>query len=236
MAEPQDNEKFTEEVIQLQNEFSEGKFSEDEFKKKLEALKAKYKQEEKPEKSGASGMHHSSGRSSEKVKFKVKSDDKKPKAEEKKKSSDGIKEAKVIEVPEKYARRSSYSINDIKKKIDRLDSEGVSSLRDRYKEKYGEELSVPDLHSANVREALEDVKPYLDIDEFDETADDEKKEEEAEEEAEEEKKEEGEEKPSFFAKIIAAIKKFFASIFSRKEKKEASTNNVEEAVAVSNGE
>jgi hypothetical protein len=221
MAESQDNEKFTEEVIQLQNEFSEGKFSEEEFKKKLDALKAKYKKDEKPEK----------------VKFKVKSEDK-PAAEKKpeKKKADGIKEAKVIEVPEKYSRRSSYSINDIKKKIDRLDSEGVSSLRDRYKEKYGEELSVPDLHSENVKEALEDVKPYLDIDEFDESAADDEEKEEVAEEAEEEKKEKGEEGPSFFAKIIAAIKKFFANIFSRKEKKEASTNQVEEAVAVSNGE
>jgi hypothetical protein len=220
MAESQDNEKFTEEVIQLQNEFSEGKFSEEEFKKKLEALKAKHKQEDKPKK----------------VKFKVKSEDKPAEEKKPEKKKSDVKEAKVIEVPEKYARRSSYSINDIKKKIDRLDSEGVSSLRDRYKEKYGEELSVPDLHSENVKEALEDVKPYLDIDEFDETeAEDEKKEEEAEE-AEEDKKEKGEEGPSFFAKIIAAIKKFFASIFSRKEKEEASTNQVEEAVAVSNGE
>ena len=233
MAESQDNEEFTEEVIQLQNEFSEGKFSEDEFKKKLDDLKAKYKQEDKSEKSGASGTLRSSKQSSEKVKFKVKSDDQ-PKAGEKKKKSGGIKEAKVIEVPEEYSRRSTYSINDIKKKIDRLDSEGTSSLRDRYKEKYGEELSIPDLHSANVREALEDVKPYLEIDEFDEKEAEDKKEEEVAEEAEEEKK--GQEGPSFFAKLIAAIKKFFAGIFSRKEKKEASTNNVEEAVAVSNGE
>jgi len=133
--------------------------------------------------------------------------------------------------------KTKEEASDIKKKIDRLDSEGVSSLRERYKERYGEELAVPDLHSENVREALEDVKPYLDIDEFDEkAADDDKKEEEEAEEAEEEKKEKGEEGPSFFAKIIAAIKAFFASIFSRKEKKEASAKKVEEAVAVSNGE
>ena len=96
-------------------------------------------------------------------------------------------------------------------------------------------MFVPDLHSDNVREALEDVKPYVEIDDVEtESAADDEKSEAEEEDKEEAEKDEG---PGFFARLIAKIKAFFASIFSRKEKKDKSPA-VEEATvaAASNGE
>jgi len=226
MAELQDKDKLTQEALALQTKLTDGNITEDE-KKRLEELKVLLK----------------GGGKQEKVKFKVKSDaaekkEEQPKPEEKKKQPE-IKEAKVIEVPDIYERKSSYDIDDIKKKIDRLDSEGVGSLKDRYKEKYGEDLYVPDLHSDNVREALEDVKPYLEIDEFDEEQKAaEKDDEEAGEDEEKKEKEEEDTGPSFFARLIGAIKAFFKKIFSRKNKKEKKPAKVEDAAvaAVSNGE
>ncbi len=224
MAEPGDKEKLTEEAIQLQKKLSDGSITDAE-KNRLEELKVQLKGGGKPEK----------------VKFKVKSDEKadakpEPKPEPKPKSGE-VKEAKVIETPEQYERRSFYSIDDIKKKIDRLDSEGVGNLRDRYAEKYGEDLYVPDLHSENVKEALEDVKPYLDVDDIETEADEKKKveeEEEADGEKEEEEKDEG---PGFFAKLIEKIKAFFKKLFSRKKGRKDKSVVVDEAVvAASNGE
>lgn len=200
MTSPQNNDKFTEEVIQLQEKMTSGEISEAEFKTQLEELKTKY--------------GHGEAKKEEKVTFKVKS--------EEKKDPDEIKEAKVIEVPKDYKRQSTYSLHEIEKKIDRLDSKGVSSLRDRYKDKYGEDLMVPDLHTENVRIALEDVKDYVDVDEVVEK-DDAPDSEPVEEEPEEEK----DNGPGFFAQLIAKIKAFFAKLFSKKNKEPAP----EEAVA-----
>lgn len=211
MSEPQDKNKFDQEVIQLQNQMSNGKLTEEEFKKQLAELKSKHGIEEKEDQ----------------VTFKVKQP-----ADKKAESNTGgseIKQALVIEAPDEYSRKSSYSIEEVQKKIDRLDSEGVSRLRDRFKDKYGEELIVPDLHSENVRVALEDVKQYVDVDDVgSENGGDEVEKDEEKIEPEEDTG------PSFFARLIARIKAFFNRILSFRKKKE--NPQIEETLAVSNGE
>ena len=194
---PGSQDKFTQEVIDLQDRFSAGQITKGDFEKQLAQLKAKYQ-----------------GPKKEATKFKVVTEDEAAKEAPKpkvvvmeKESVEEVKEAKVIATRKDYSRQSVYSINDIEKRIDRLDSERVSRLRDRYKEKYGEDLYVPDLHSDKVRDELEDVKPYLDIEESDVSVVKE------DEKTPEEKKPEG---PGFFAKLIASIKSFFKNLFSKK--------------------
>lgn len=195
---PPSQDKFTQEVIDLQERYSAGQIKKADFEAQLAQLKAKYQSPKK-----------------EPAKFKVVTEESEAKAAPKpkvvvveKETVEEVKEAKVIATRKDYSRQSVYSIDEIEKKIDRLDSERVSRLRDRYKEKYGEDLYVPDLHSDKVRDELEDVKPYLDIDDSDVTVvkEDEKK--------PEDKKPEG---PGFFAKLIESIKNFFKNLFSKKK-------------------
>jgi len=201
---PETQDKFTQEVIELQNEYSDGQITKEAFEKQLGALKLKYQSPKK-----------------ETPKFKVVTEETvqlpeevaQPagtKAQKKEKQPvEEVKEAKVIVAKRDYSRRSVYSIDEIEKKIDRLDSERVSRLRDRYKQKYGEDLYVPDLHSDKVRDELEEVKPYLDIEEGDVTVV-----KEGEKNPEEEKKPVG---PGFFARLIESIKNFFKNLFSKKK-------------------
>ena len=58
-----------------------------------------------------------------------------------------IVKAEVVEFkPKEWKRRSVQSLDDVEKKIDRLSGKGVTSLSDRYREKYGEDLKVPELY------------------------------------------------------------------------------------------
>jgi hypothetical protein len=58
-----------------------------------------------------------------------------------------IVKAEVVEFkPKEWERRSVQSMNDVEKKIDRFTGKGVASLSDRYREKYGESLKVPELY------------------------------------------------------------------------------------------
>jgi hypothetical protein len=203
MPDPQDKEKFTQEVIVLQNLLTQKKITQEEFETQVKELRVKHLKNVESE-----------------PKFKIE-------LKEEKDTEEEVKEAKVIEVVKKdYSRRSAYSIDEINKKIDRLDSERVERLRDRYKDKYGEDLYVPDLHSENVRTELEDVKPYLDVDTTTEKKDDK----EGKKEEEKPKEDSG---PSFFTRLINSIKAFFSRLFSSKKKSESPST---EAVVVADGE
>ncbi len=56
-------------------------------------------------------------------------------------------EAEIIETtPKEWAPVSSKSMDEKRARIDRLSAEGVKSLKMRFREKYGEELEVPDMY------------------------------------------------------------------------------------------
>jgi len=62
-----------------------------------------------------------------------------------KKSDDKIPEAVVLEgPPENWIRHSTRSLDEVKRRIDRMDDQAVDSLRSRYRERYGEDLEIPD--------------------------------------------------------------------------------------------
>jgi hypothetical protein len=62
-------------------------------------------------------------------------------------TSGKIVQAEVVEFRAKeWERRSVQSMDEVEKKIDRFSGKGVQSLTDRYREKYGEDLQVPELY------------------------------------------------------------------------------------------
>jgi hypothetical protein len=59
-----------------------------------------------------------------------------------------IPEAEIISEADKWTPKSAKKLDEIQKMIDRMDHSSVRSLRDRYKERYGEDLEVPDVYEA----------------------------------------------------------------------------------------
>jgi hypothetical protein len=55
-------------------------------------------------------------------------------------------EAEIIESAQEWEPVSAISIDEKRKRIDRLSAEGVKSLKQRFREKYGEEMEVPDVY------------------------------------------------------------------------------------------
>ena len=70
-----------------------------------------------------------------------------------------VPEAEIISEADVWTPKSAKKIDEIQKRIDRMDKDGVKSLRERYNEKYGEDLKVPDIYdtspSIEVETALE---------------------------------------------------------------------------------
>jgi hypothetical protein len=54
-----------------------------------------------------------------------------------------------------WSRKSVEPIDDIERRIDRMSGTAVKSLKDRYAEKYGESLIIPDLYQARLDEMEE---------------------------------------------------------------------------------
>lgn len=72
-------------------------------------------------------------------------------------SPDKIVKAEVVEFkPKEWERKSVESIEDVEKKIDRFSGKGVSSLSDRYRERYGEDLKVPELYEIETSIEMKD--------------------------------------------------------------------------------
>ena len=59
-----------------------------------------------------------------------------------------IPEAEIISEADKWTPKSAKKLDEIQKMIDRMDHSSVRSLRERYKERYGENLEVPDVYEA----------------------------------------------------------------------------------------
>lgn len=57
-----------------------------------------------------------------------------------------IPEAEIITEADKWSPKSAKKLDEIQKMIDRMDHNSVKSLRDRYKERYGEDMEVPDVY------------------------------------------------------------------------------------------
>lgn len=58
-----------------------------------------------------------------------------------------IAKAEVVEFkPKEWSRRSVQSMEDVEEKIDRFSGRGVKGLSERYREKYGEDIKVPELY------------------------------------------------------------------------------------------
>jgi hypothetical protein len=63
-------------------------------------------------------------------------------------SGAAIPEAEIISEADKWTPQSAKKIDEIKRMIDRMDHTSVKSLKDRYKERYGEDLEVPDVYES----------------------------------------------------------------------------------------
>ena len=65
-------------------------------------------------------------------------------------TADGEKlpEAEIVAEADIWTPKSAKKMDEIQKLIDRMDHEGVKSLRERYKEKYGEDIEIPDAYEA----------------------------------------------------------------------------------------
>ena len=57
-----------------------------------------------------------------------------------------IPEAEIISEADKWSPKSARKLDEIQKMIDRMDHTSVKTLRQRYREKYGENLEVPDIY------------------------------------------------------------------------------------------
>lgn len=57
-----------------------------------------------------------------------------------------IPEAEVITAADVWTPQSARQIDDIQKRIDRMDQKSIQSLKERYKSRYGEDLEVPDIY------------------------------------------------------------------------------------------
>ena len=57
-----------------------------------------------------------------------------------------IPEAEIISEADKWKPKSARKLDEIQKMIDRMDRDGIKSMRERYKQRYGEDLEVPDIY------------------------------------------------------------------------------------------
>lgn len=63
-----------------------------------------------------------------------------------------IAQAEVVEFKSKeWERRSVQSLGEIEKKIDRFSGRGVKGLEERYREKYGEDIKIPELYQIETK-------------------------------------------------------------------------------------
>jgi hypothetical protein len=78
-----------------------------------------------------------------------------------------IVKAEIVEFkPREWERKSVHSIDEVEKKIDRFSGKGVESLSERYRNKYGEDLKVPELYQIETSiEMKDDLDKYLSEDE-----------------------------------------------------------------------
>ena len=70
----------------------------------------------------------------------------KPKPEHVREAKEEAPEAEVIAEADIWTPKSARNLGDIQKRIDRMDQKSVKSLKERYKERYGEDLEVPDIY------------------------------------------------------------------------------------------
>jgi hypothetical protein len=66
-----------------------------------------------------------------------------------------LPEAEIVSEADVWTPKSAKKIDDIQKTIDRMDHESVKSLRERYKERYGENLEVPVTYETKASVELE---------------------------------------------------------------------------------
>ncbi len=66
-----------------------------------------------------------------------------------------LPEAEIVSEADVWTPKSAKKIDDIQKTIDRMDQDSVKSLRERYKERYGEDLEVPDTYESKASLELE---------------------------------------------------------------------------------
>jgi hypothetical protein len=59
-----------------------------------------------------------------------------------------LPEAEIVADADVWTPKSAKKLDEIQKLIDRMDHDGVKSLKDRYKEKYGEDIEIPDAYEA----------------------------------------------------------------------------------------
>jgi hypothetical protein len=65
-----------------------------------------------------------------------------------------LPEAEIITAEaDVWTPKSARNLDEIQKRIDRMDKKHIKNLRDRYKERYGEDLEVPDIY--NVSSSIE---------------------------------------------------------------------------------
>lgn len=69
-----------------------------------------------------------------------------PEPAKKPSAADEPPEAEIIMTAKEFTPKSSKSIDEKRARIDRLSAEGVKSLKSRFREKYGEEMEVPDVY------------------------------------------------------------------------------------------
>ena len=72
-----------------------------------------------------------------------------------------LTEAEVISAEaDVWTPRSARNIDEIEKRVDRMDRDRIHSLKERYKERYGEDLEIPDAYN---------VESTLDVDTAEQT-------------------------------------------------------------------
>ncbi|WP_455393095.1 hypothetical protein [[Eubacterium] cellulosolvens] len=59
-----------------------------------------------------------------------------------------IPEAEIIAEADKWTPKSARKLDEIQRLVDRMDHDSVKSLKQRFREKYGEDLAVPDVYEA----------------------------------------------------------------------------------------
>jgi hypothetical protein len=83
------------------------------------------------------------------------------------KPAEKIVSAEVVEFkPKEWERRSVHSMDEVEKKIDRFSGKGVKGLSERYRDKYGEDLKVPELYQIETSLEKDDLERTADEDEL----------------------------------------------------------------------
>lgn len=83
-------------------------------------------------------------------------------------ATEKLPEAEIITAEaDVWTPKSARNLEDIQKQIDRMDHRSIKSLKERYKERYGEDLEVPDIYntkpSYEIEAALEsgEIEPTI---------------------------------------------------------------------------